>query len=146
MSSERHREQTPMSPLNRGASSAVARASTCRTDGSTGAGAAENYVAALLRQYLSLPGTPDRVRAADRRCARTLYQRGVSLATAEAALVVAAARRTLRSLERPPLAPIRALHYFLPVIEELLEQPLVPGYVQYLAGRLRPWMKPNRSP
>jgi hypothetical protein len=30
-----------------------------------------------------------------------------------------------------------ALHYFLPVMEELLEQPLEPECVQYLAGRLR---------
>lgn len=108
--------------------------------------ASEQYVAALLRRYLSLPGTPDCVRPADRRCARALYRRGVSLVTAEAALVVATARRTLRSPERPPLPPIRALHYFLPVIDELLEQPLESDYVQYLAGRLRPWMKANRSP
>lgn len=60
--------------------------------------------------------------------------------------MIAAARRTFRSAERPPLAPIRALHYFLPVIEELLEQPPAPDYVEYLAGRLWPWMKPNRSP
>jgi len=122
-----------------------ARCTTCHRDAPIAVAASEEYVATLLRRYLSLPGTPDFVRPADRRCARALYRRGVPLATAEAALVVAAARRTLRSPKRPPLAAIRALHYFLPVIEELLEQPLVPGYVQYLAGRLRPARRGSRS-
>jgi len=31
---------------------------------------------------------------------------------------------------------VRTLHYFLPVIEEVLELPPDPGYVQYLAGKL----------
>lgn len=132
-----------MSPPRRGASCAGGWATTCQPHVATDIAASEEYVAALLHQYLSLPGTPGCVRPADRRCARALYRRGVSLATAQAALIVAAARRTFRSPERPPLATIRALHYFLPVIEELLEQPLEPGYVAYLARRLEPWMKPT---
>lgn len=147
MGSQRRHESIPLRRSRRDARSAGAWVTTCQPhNAATDSAASEAYVAALLRRYLSLPGTPDCVRPVDRRCARALYRRGVSLLTAEAALVVAAARRTLRSPERPPLPPIRALHYFLPVIEELLEQPLEPGYLQYLAGRLRPWMKPNRSP
>jgi hypothetical protein len=33
---------------------------------------------------------------------------------------------------------VRSLHYFLPVVEEVLEQPPDPGYLQYLAGKLQP--------
>ena len=54
-----------------------------------------------------------------------------------AALLLATARRTLRS--GPPLPPVRTLHYFLPVIDEVLAQPLEPAYVEYLDDRLRPF-------
>jgi hypothetical protein len=146
MSGPRRPVPIPVSRPRRGASSADAWGTTCQSQVPTDIAASEEYVAGLLRQYLSLPGTPDRARPADRRCARALYRRGVSLATARAALTVAAARRTFRSPERPPLALIRALHYFLPVIDELLEQPIEPDYVAYLARRLQPWMKPSRAP
>jgi hypothetical protein len=33
---------------------------------------------------------------------------------------------------------VRTLHYFLPVVEEVLELPPDPGYVQYLAAKLQP--------
>jgi hypothetical protein len=33
---------------------------------------------------------------------------------------------------------VRSLHYFLPVVEEVLELPPDPGYLQYLAGKLQP--------
>jgi hypothetical protein len=53
------------------------------------------------------------------------------------ALLLATARRTLRS--GPPLPPVRTLHYFLPAIDEVLEHPPDPGYVEYLAAKLRPF-------
>lgn len=49
-------------------------------------------------------------------------------------MVVAVARRTFRRGD--PLPRIRALHFFLPVIEELLEVPCGPDYVQYLKNKL----------
>jgi hypothetical protein len=61
----------------------------------------------------------------------------VPLRTVRSALVLAVARRTLRS--GPPLPPVRTLHYFLPAIEEVLEQPLDPGYVDYLDAKLKPF-------
>jgi hypothetical protein len=146
MSSLRRLDPTPMSAPRRGVPSVGAWATTCELHLARDIAASEEYVAALLRQYLSLPGTPDCVRLADRRCARALYRRGVPLATAQAALVVAATRRTFRNPERPPLAAIRALHYFLPVVDELLEQPVEADYIAYLARRLQPWMKPSRPP
>ena len=34
-----------------------------------------------------------------------------------------------------PLGPIRSLHYFLPIIEELLARPVPESYVAYLRGK-----------
>lgn len=95
------------------------------------------YIEAMLATYSSLPGTPARPSRQDRRLARDLCRRGVPLRTVRTALLLAAARRTLRL--GPPLAPVRTLHYFLPAIEEVLEQPPDPGYVEYLAAKLKPF-------
>lgn len=94
------------------------------------------YLDTVLEVYSSLPGTPSRPSRLDRRFARDLCRRGVPLRTVRTALLLAAARRTLRS--GPPLPPVRTLLYFLPAIEEVLEQPPDPGYVEYLAARLKP--------
>jgi hypothetical protein len=51
-------------------------------------------------------------------------------------MVVAVARRTFRRGD--PLPRVRAVHYFMPVVEELLEFPCDPGYVQYLERQMRP--------
>ncbi len=95
------------------------------------------YVEAVLEAYSSLPGTPLRPSRQDRRLARDLCRRGVPLRTVRTALLIAAARRTIRS--GPPLPPVRTLHYFLPVIEEVLALPPEPGYVEYLAAKLKPF-------
>lgn len=95
------------------------------------------YLDAVIETYSSLPGTPSRPSRQDRRLARDLCRRGVPLRTVRMALLLATARRTLRS--GPPLPPVRTLHYFLPAIEEVLEQPPDPGYVDYLAAKLKPF-------
>jgi len=96
------------------------------------------YLEAVLDRYLWLPGTPTRTSRNDRRLARTLYERGVPLAVVQAALVLGAARRAFRSESAPPLPPIRTLHFFLPIVEELLEQPVDTGYPEYLENKLLP--------
>jgi hypothetical protein len=93
------------------------------------------YIEVTLTTYSSLPDTPARPSRRDRQLARELCRRCVPLRTVRSALVLAAARRTLRS--GPPLPPVRTLHYFLPAIEEVLQQPPDPGYVEYLDARLR---------
>jgi hypothetical protein len=95
------------------------------------------YVEAVLGTYSKLPETPTRPSRQDRRLARELYRRGVPFRTIRAALILAAARRILRS--GPSLPQVRTLHYFLPAIDELLEHPPDPGYVQYLDAKLRPF-------
>jgi hypothetical protein len=93
------------------------------------------YVKRILDQYLALPGTLRRVLRQDRRTALELYRRGVRLDVVENAFVLALARRSFRS-DAERLEPIRCLQYFLPVVEELLQQPPLPEYLAYLKSKL----------
>lgn len=97
---------------------------------------ARQYVQVVLERYLWLPGTPRVTSRHDRRCAQMLFQRRVPLEHVNAALLLGTARRTFRAGD--PLPPVRALHYFLPVIEDLQPSDCDPGYVQYLERKLRP--------
>jgi hypothetical protein len=94
------------------------------------------YVAELLRLYHTIPSAPLRVRPADRALARSLFQRNVPLEIVRAALLLATSRRIHRPLTAPPLQPVRSLHYYLPVIQELLDVPPPPGYVEYLTRKI----------
>jgi hypothetical protein len=93
------------------------------------------YVAHVLGQYLQLPGTLRRVLRQDRRTAQALYRRGVRLDVVHNAFVLAVARRTFRS-DASHLEPIRCLQYFVPVVDELLTEPPLPEYLDYLKNRL----------
>lgn len=93
------------------------------------------YVARVLDQYVRLPGTLHRVLRHDRRTALALYRRGVRLDVVQNAFVLALARRTLRS-DADPLDPIRCLQYFVPVVDELLTDPPLPEYLDYIKHRL----------
>ena len=95
-----------------------------------------HYIDALLAFYHQLPDTPRRHSRYDRRLAAQLCQQNIPLALIEAAFLLATARRLLRHPSFPPLNPIRSLHYFLPVIEELLDQPPPPTYLEYLRSKL----------
>ena len=95
-----------------------------------------SYVIAVLNLYGELPDTPARTNPHDQRQARTWFDRGVPLPVVEAALLLASLRR-IRPPGAPPLPRIRSLAYFQPVIEELLENPVPEGYVQYLRVKLR---------
>ena len=95
------------------------------------------YLEAVLATYSSLPGTPLQPSRQDRRLALDLCRRGVPLRIVRTALLLAAARRTLRS--GPPLPPVRTLHYFIPAIDEVLDQPPDPAYVDYLVDKLKPF-------
>ena len=99
----------------------------------------EEYVRRVLQAYRHTPGTTGTVRRPDRLLATQLHQRGVPLTIVHNALVLAVARRLLRSARLPPLATVRSLAYFLPVIEEVLELKINDDYFQYLHRRLRPF-------
>ena len=95
------------------------------------------YVAAVLALYLDLPDTPLRPSPLDQSLARKLHDQAVPLPLVESALLLATLRRLARPSELPPLPRIRSLSYFLPVIEELQQQPLPEGYLDYLRLKLR---------
>jgi hypothetical protein len=97
--------------------------------------ARDAYAKAVLERYRRVPGTLGRVLRDDRRTARSLHDRGVSLATVHNAFLIAVARRSFRA-NAEQLEPIRCLRYFLPVIDELVAAPLDPEYFDYLAHKL----------
>ena len=97
--------------------------------------AQSRYVARVLEQYAKLPGTLGRVLRQDRRTALDLYRRRVRLDVVENAFVLAIARRTLRS-DADGIEPIRCLQYFVPVVDELLHEPPLPEYLEYLKNKL----------
>ena len=84
------------------------------------------YVREVLRLYTATPGVLGRVRRADRILAGQLFDRGVPIYAVEDAFVLAAARRILHNGFSAPMPPVRSLHYFQGVIQEVLERP--PGY------------------
>ena len=99
------------------------------------------YVQAVLDLYVTLPATRHAPGRQDRRLAAALYKRGIPLGIVRAALLLAAARRTLRGSDAPPLPRVGCLHYFLPVIDELRLSPPDPAYVDYLYSKLEPFLK-----
>jgi hypothetical protein len=103
----------------------------------------EEYVQKVLGAYRQTPGTAGTIRRPDRLLATQLHERGVPLLAVENALVLAVARRTIRPAGSP-LATIRSLAYFSPVIEEVLELRVNPEYFQYLRFRIQRFLKaPN---
>jgi len=97
----------------------------------------ETYRQILLDLYLRLPDTPRRLSRYDVRLVRQLWERQIPLTLVETAFLLASTRRATRRPDAMPLGPIRSLHYFLPVIEELLAQPVPESYVAYLRSKIR---------
>jgi len=95
------------------------------------------YVRRILEAYRMTPGTCGAVRRADRVLAAQLHERGVPAEAVENALILAAARRLIRPEGAPPLATVRSLAYFSPVIEEALHLDAGPDYFRYLRGKLQ---------
>jgi hypothetical protein len=93
------------------------------------------YVNRVLEAYQQLPGTLGRVLRQDRRAALAFYRRGVDLEVVHSAFVLALARRTFRGGDQN-LEPIRCLSYFAPVVEELVQEPPLPEYLDYLRTKL----------
>ena len=97
----------------------------------------EQYIHRVLEAYRKTPGTMGTIRRPDRLLAAQLFQRGVSATVIENAFVLAATRRLMRLAEAQPLATIRSLAYFLPVIEEVQGLRVNPDYFQYLRHKLQ---------
>jgi len=97
----------------------------------------EEYVRQVLEAYRQTPGTTGRVHLPDRRLAAQLHERAVPLETVQNALVLAAARRLFRPSDAPPLATVRSLAYFVPIIEEVLDIKISPDYFRDIRDKLR---------
>jgi hypothetical protein len=99
------------------------------------------YQMAIVSLYLDLPHTPLRVNPSDQQRVRRWFDRGIPLPVVETALMLGSLRRLMRPAEAPPLATIRSLAYFQPVIEELLEVPVPDSYRVYLQRKLQPYLR-----
>ena len=99
-------------------------------------GEQDRYLNRLLEGYRKLPGTLGRILRDDRRTALNLYRQRIGLDVVRRAFLLGTARRAFAP---HPAAqqPIRALRYFLPLIDEVVNQPPDPAYLIYLEHRLR---------
>ena len=100
------------------------------------------YIQCALACYRITPTAAGTLDHQDRLAAAEIFEEGVSLELLQAALILAAARRSFREATEPPLAPIRSLRYFLPLIEEIRATPIEPDYIRYLEQNL---LRPARS-
>jgi hypothetical protein len=100
----------------------------------------DDYRQTLVDLYLRLPDTPHRLSRFDLRLVRQLWERRIPLTIIEAAFLLASVRRAARRPDAMHLGPIRSLHYFLPLIEELIANPVPGSYLVYLRSKvvLRP--------
>jgi len=96
----------------------------------------EAYRQTLIDLYLCLPDTPRRLSRFDLRLVRQLWERQIPLTTVETAFLLASSRRAARRPDAMRLGPIRSMHYFLPVIEELLAHTVPDSYLAYLRSKV----------
>jgi hypothetical protein len=89
-----------------------------------------------LELYAATPGVLGRLRRADRHLAGQLYDQEVPLYVVADAFIVVAARRARNNAFSTPLPPVRSLHYFMPVVRELLDRPLGPRDIEELRRAL----------
>ena len=94
------------------------------------------YLHKLLTCYRQTPTVAAKAHANDRRLASRLYDDKAPLKAVLAAFLLAASRRRFRTPEAPALQPIRSLSYFLPIIDEIIDTPIDPGYIAYLWSKL----------
>lgn len=95
-----------------------------------------SFVRAVLDLYLGLPhSAARRPSRSDRLLAEQLFDRAVPFEIVQAAFRLALARRDCRPPSDPPLPLVRSLHYFTPIIDELLAAPH--HYTDYINSRFR---------
>jgi hypothetical protein len=95
------------------------------------------YLRSVLELYCRLPHTPDRPRPDDRFVVRRLELQQHPVQRVQAALLLGTVRRLFRVDDSDPLMPIRSIRFFLPIVDELRVTGLDPGYIDYLARKIR---------
>ena len=63
-------------------------------------------------------------------------EKQIAFEDVETAMYLAIARRLIRRKDAPKLGPIRSLHYFLPVIDEVKNVPISGNYREYLRRKI----------
>lgn len=96
----------------------------------------KEYVHTVLDLYLQLPETPSRHSRLDRHLALDWYKQQIPISVVETAFLLASARRLVRNQTAGPLGPIRSLHYFLPILDEVRRAQLPSSYVRYLRRKI----------
>jgi hypothetical protein len=95
-----------------------------------------DYVQTTLSLYLQLPETPAQSSRLDRQLALEWFKQKIPLPVVETAFLLASARRLARDQKATRLGPIRSLHYFLPVLEEVRRTPPPDSYLPYLRRKV----------
>jgi hypothetical protein len=100
----------------------------------------DTYRQTVVDLYLRLPETPRRLSRFDLRLVHQLWERQIPLPVIETAFLLATIRRAARRPGALPLGSIRSLHYFIPIVDELLAHPVPESYLTYLRSKvtLRP--------
>lgn len=103
-----------------------------------------DYIRQVLTAYCQTPTTIGRANRQDRLLAARFYQRQIPVDVIENAFVLGAVRRLYRDPQDPPLPPVRSLHYFSGLVEEVLNLKTHPktksayfGYFQYLRYKIK---------
>jgi hypothetical protein len=95
------------------------------------------YIEAVRRTFLSLGCTLGVFRTTDDATARRLHARGIPLSAVHDALVLGALRKYKSWLDGGAGVAIASLRYFEPIVDEVVNKPLPPGYDQYLRDKLQ---------
>jgi hypothetical protein len=104
---------------------------------------APHYRRVVRALYLQF--TSNRLSRWDLRLVDELFSRNVSIDIVRSALILGSARRLSRDPKAPPLPPVRSLHYFRHLIDEILDRPLPPAYIEYIEFRLNQLRPPTRN-
>jgi hypothetical protein len=98
------------------------------------------YVQTVLNLYAHTRDIACPARRSDRLLANYFFDRHVPIDIVEAALLLGSARR-LGHRGALALQAIRSLHYFEPIVEELIAQPPPRGYIDYLRLKVQSTMQ-----
>jgi hypothetical protein len=109
----------------------------------------KSYVESVRECFLALGCTSGKFGAAETETAREMQRRSIPLAVIQDAMLLGASRKYNSWLNGEALEQIRSVAYFEPVIAEIQENPLPPGYSAYLRKKVRQlaghWREPVKS-
>jgi len=97
----------------------------------------KSYVESVRECFLTLGCTSGKFSAAETETVREMQRRSIPLAVIEEAMLLGACRKYSCWLNGEALEQIRSIAYFKPLIAEIQENPLPPGYSAYLRKKVQ---------